>query len=364
MKGKYLKRVFILGLIATLFSTNLFAGATTINKANDQTFRATDDPVDHITSLYAPWNEFDHDNSSTGNAESFSSASESVGGTGASCDVWGTGEGHAEGFIKHWYEWECPVENINGIIDINYKFSGYAEVGVDLVGWARARLWLTFFVDDDEYTKKICDKEVEWRDYKKYDEENIVESWSKNLTLERKTYNIGVMAFFKFDLDMNAGAHTYGSVWFANGWNTNDNLVTITWENRPPQKPNMPIGASTGKVGQEYSCTGSTTDPDGDKLLYWFEWKDGNTGWIGIEGSPNPINSGEPATGYPVWNRDSKGQNYIKVKAKDEYGAESTWSESLSVYVDGKGESRTISRYSLVINLLQKLPFLSRFKIF
>ena len=94
--------------------------------------------------------------------------------------------------------------------------------------------------------------------------------------------------------------------------------------NNPPNKPNQPSGEIKGKIGQEYSYTTSTIDPDGDQVNYLWEWGDGdNSGWLG------PYNSGVLCEAKHTWN--TKNNYNIKVKAKDSHGAESLWSEPLPI---------------------------------
>ena len=90
-----------------------------------------------------------------------------------------------------------------------------------------------------------------------------------------------------------------------------------------PDKPSID-GPSSGKVGVEYTYTSVTTDPDGNKVLYWFDWGDGsNSGWLG------PYNSGEIASAFHTWTE--KDDYEIKVKAKDIYDAEGPWSDPLPI---------------------------------
>lgn len=102
-------------------------------------------------------------------------------------------------------------------------------------------------------------------------------------------------------------------------------LVTISsGVNNPPNKPDKPSGKTSGKTGTSYSYSSSTIDPEGNQIYYWFDWGDGtNSGWDG------PHNSGDVASLAHTWSVD--GTYPLKVKAKDEYGTESVWSDSLSI---------------------------------
>jgi hypothetical protein len=103
-----------------------------------------------------------------------------------------------------------------------------------------------------------------------------------------------------------------------------EQAVVICPVNNPPNKPVKPSGQLRGKIGVSYSYSSSTTDPNGDQLYYWFEWGDGtNSGWVG------PLASGVIANASHTWT--TKNTYSITVKAKDTAGAESPWSDPLSV---------------------------------
>jgi len=101
----------------------------------------------------------------------------------------------------------------------------------------------------------------------------------------------------------------------------------LAQQNNPPNKPDTPSGAVSGKAWVSYVYSSSTTDSDGDQIYYLFDWGDGNnSGWIG------PYDSGDKCQESHVW--VTPGSSYmIKVKAKDTSGAESPWSDSLIVEI-------------------------------
>jgi hypothetical protein len=92
--------------------------------------------------------------------------------------------------------------------------------------------------------------------------------------------------------------------------------------NLPPNTPGAPSGEDQGVVGVEYTFTATTTDPEGDPIEYWFEWGDGqNSGWV------------SPGSAKHVWT--SAGNYNVKVKAKDSYGGESTFSPDHPIEILG-----------------------------
>jgi len=98
---------------------------------------------------------------------------------------------------------------------------------------------------------------------------------------------------------------------------------TVTKENNAPDKPSKPVGPTTGKFNVSYTYSSSTTDADGDKIQYCFDWGDGTFTWT------DWYDSGETANASHVWYE--KGTYQIKVKAIDIHGYESEWSDPLPV---------------------------------
>jgi len=92
----------------------------------------------------------------------------------------------------------------------------------------------------------------------------------------------------------------------------------------PPEKPTKPTGPSKGKPDVEYTFTVSTTDPNNENIYYWFDWGDETTShWI------DPVKSGEQCSCSHTW--DEKSMMNIRVKAKNEKGSISVWSDPLTM---------------------------------
>jgi len=103
-----------------------------------------------------------------------------------------------------------------------------------------------------------------------------------------------------------------------------DPTLAIGEKSNPPAKPATPSGPASGGAGTEYTYTTSTTDPDGDKVSYMFDWGDGSFSvWVG------PINSGATASAKKTWNVE--GTYQVKVVAKDTHGILSVWSDPLPI---------------------------------
>jgi hypothetical protein len=133
-----------------------------------------------------------------------------------------------------------------------------------------------------------------------------------------------------------------------------DPTLQIAEESIPPVKPDAPDGQAQGNTGTQYTFSASTTDDDNDELYYLFDWGDGSySGWQG------PKDSGELITASHTWSSD--GNYEIRVKAKDEHGVQSEWSEPLSISMP---RNRDIN-YPFLEKLLEIFPnFLPFLKIF
>jgi Peptidase family C25/PKD domain len=132
-----------------------------------------------------------------------------------------------------------------------------------------------------------------------------------------------------------------------------DPSLAIAERSLAPEKPTI-TGQSSGKTGVEYTYNASTTDPNGDQIYYLFDWGDGsNSEWIG------PIDSGETANAPHIW--EEKGNYEIKVKAKDEYGLESEWSDPLPINMPKNKAINTqflqfLDNHPHLFPLLRQLP--------
>lgn len=115
--------------------------------------------------------------------------------------------------------------------------------------------------------------------------------------------------------------------------------------NQPPNTPTLPSGLSEVYAGHEVKYTSSAKDPEGDQVKLKFDWSDNTFS----ETSLAP--SGASLSASHIWNKP--GVYKIKVKATDEWGAESGYSNYLTVKVlPGKLEKPTNLRCD---NLPRKL---------
>jgi hypothetical protein len=128
--------------------------------------------------------------------------------------------------------------------------------------------------------------------------------------------------------------------------------VIISGLNNPPDKPDKPIIEVKGKIDEEYIFSTTTIDLESHYIYYKWDWSDGISEWLG------PYYSGEICEASHIWN---EGGTYdIKVKAKDQCGSESPWSDPSSITLS-KNKSlnefntwlfRLIQRYTILKCLL------------
>ncbi|MBN2065620.1 MAG: hypothetical protein JW771_02295 [Candidatus Thermoplasmatota archaeon] len=114
--------------------------------------------------------------------------------------------------------------------------------------------------------------------------------------------------------------------------------------NLPPNMPQID-GPTSGNAGESHTYTMSAVEPDGEEVSYYIEWFEGCPG-VSWEG---PYVSGEEITRDYTW--DEEGTYMIRVKAKDQWGAESDWA-TLEVTMPRTKEPTRFSRF------LQKYPVL------
>jgi len=140
-----------------------------------------------------------------------------------------------------------------------------------------------------------------------------------------------------------------------------DVKITTVWVeinyqqgNKPPNKPAKPSGTTSGKTGTSYPYTTSAIDPDGDNVKYGWDWDGDGTAdeWTGFYSSGTTISTSHS------WGSD--GTYKVKVIAEDTNGAQSDWSDPLSVSMPrNRGFNRLflnfLHQYPILYQLLQRL---------
>ena len=107
-------------------------------------------------------------------------------------------------------------------------------------------------------------------------------------------------------------------------------VLMVGCQNKPPNIPAKPSGPAAVALTDTASYVSVTTDPNRDKVLYIFNWGDGDSTITAL------FKSGDTVTASHNWS--ATGVYPVKVKAKDEKGKYSAdWSDTLMVTVDTLG---------------------------
>jgi hypothetical protein len=101
-------------------------------------------------------------------------------------------------------------------------------------------------------------------------------------------------------------------------------LVKLSPDNLSPETPNIE-GEKIGRIGIEYTYAISAVDPSGNQVSYVIDWGDGQ------QDETELSESGQQIEANHTWTSDNLYS--IRVKAVDEYGFESDWSEPLIVFI-------------------------------
>jgi len=107
---------------------------------------------------------------------------------------------------------------------------------------------------------------------------------------------------------------------------SSSNPLTINMNNDAPDKPAIPTGPADGETKETLTFTTSSVDPNGHKVKYYFTWGDGDNDWTEL------TESGLEAAASHTWTEE--GTFEIKLKAVDEYGEESEWSDPVNIEIE------------------------------
>ena len=100
----------------------------------------------NMWSFNSSWDNWKCNNDSTGNAISDAYVNSTIGYISGQSKMNETGNGQAKGWMRHSIEWDCPVDNESGEVNISYEYNAFAFLRVNSSGYAHAKLWLTFFI--------------------------------------------------------------------------------------------------------------------------------------------------------------------------------------------------------------------------
>ncbi|MCD6572152.1 MAG: PKD domain-containing protein [Thermoplasmata archaeon] len=96
--------------------------------------------------------------------------------------------------------------------------------------------------------------------------------------------------------------------------------ITISGNLPPDVRNKIPNGTTSDYTGVPLTYSIKTTDPEGDKIKYYFDWGDGTGTWTDL------VPSGTDAYATHSWSHP--GNYSIRVRAMDEHGAELGWKDT------------------------------------
>jgi len=97
--------------------------------------------------------------------------------------------------------------------------------------------------------------------------------------------------------------------------------------NEPPATPTVPTGPTQGVTFVDYTfSTVAPADPEGQKVYLLWDWGNNETSqWLG------PYTAGQQATASYAW--EQPGVYNVRVRARDENGSQSSWSEPHNITI-------------------------------
>ena len=130
------------------------------------------------------------------------------------------------------------------------------------------------------------------------------------------------------------------------------NALFIFQENINPEKPTRPTGPQEGKINTQYTYSTSSIDPDGHQVKYGWDWNGDSAvdEWSDLE------QSGDLCSRSHMW--EERGDYQVTVKAMDQYGEESEWSDPLIISMPKRFIAYNIFYQWLLQNLLEKFPWI------
>ena len=134
-------------------------------------------------------------------------------------------------------------------------------------------------------------------------------------------------------------------------------VYPVTWDaeiggNFKPEQPDPPSGGpanNIGKVDKEYTFSVQTVDPEWGDLTYEIDWGDDTT-------STKTGASDDVTEMTHKWT--TKGDYYIKVRAKDDKNEWSGWSHLRTIEIEGKGKTKDLKLIDSFEKIIDRFLFI------
>jgi hypothetical protein len=240
-------------------------------------------------------------------------------------------------YFGHLSEWHCPY---TGIYKISYYYS------------YEGSSWVTQYdVTCGNVAYVHCnfnDREHSYQIFGKSGTHSLLFKDSRTWTIQEhaikgEQYWVGAYCVLFGHAESYAHANVESRI------ESTGKLTKITLEliNEPPTTPTRPVGATSGKIGDPYTYTTTATDPNGHKIRYGWDWNGDKIvdDWTSYFDPKMEIHS------EYIW--DEKGEFQVRVKAEDEEGLQSEWSDPLLIIMAKNKEFSLHSLFQIFLEFLQ-----------
>ena len=252
----------------------------------------------------------------------------------------GIGGHTALSWISHGFWFQAPV---NDFYEFNYKYrihglaigNSYDNILPPGAGFSGVQIYIDFETKDCEKREIVVNQQTVpyvLSSFKEYPDKTISKKIDSNW-FESESARVDAVAVVKSTTSgvSFASANAKGYIEQQSNPGFGELIeISVNWPNHSPLKPDKPIGPNEGSINSEYEFSTIGEDPDqiGDSLWYKWNWGDGLTSnWLG------PYAPGESVIAKHSWKE--KGNYLIKVKTKDTFDEESSWSQSNTINIIG-----------------------------
>jgi len=149
-----------------------------------------------------------------------------------------------------------------------------------------------------------------------------------NLTVQAGTYESYQLEFIMANLFFAPVASNFVKAFATDGnlFTLSVDLTSTSYKNLvAPLKPETPSGRARGRINKAYTYTTSAEDPNNNKVAYGWDWN----GDLMVDEWTDFYDEGKQVHTTHKWT--DKNSYNIRVRAKNENGIESEWSDPLAV---------------------------------
>lgn len=338
---KKTKKICIFVILFFLVPLNVTVQGDNVNETNmagdDKDIR---DNLGYLYILYPPWDTYETDDDFFGSGDGQHISEWNVNnqeGWVAISTSASNGKALGIAYFGHLSKWYCPY---TGMYKISYYYS------------YEGSSWLTQYDVPCGNTAYIhCnfdDKEHAYQIFGKSGTHSLLFKDSRTWVIQEhaekgKYYWVGAYCVLFGHTESYSHANVRGQIESTGKLNR----ITLELINEPPTTPIRPAGSTSGKLGDSYTYRTMATDLNGHKIRYGWDWNGDNIvdEWTTYFDSEVEIQSEH------IWTE--KGEFQIRVKAEDEEGLQSEWSDPLVIIMTKNKECVRSSLFQIFLEFLQ-----------